>query len=99
MIYCFDIDETICTKVLDGDYLKAKPYKNRIKKINKLYEDGNKIIFLTARGFVTKINWKETTENQLLHWGVKYHELFLTKPYADIYIDDKGISDHDFFDK
>ena len=23
----------------------------------------------------------------------------LTKPYADIYIDDKGVSDHDFFEK
>ena len=93
MIYCFDIDGTICTQVDDGEYKNAKPIKNRIKKINKLYDQGNKIIFLTARGFVTKINWYELTTSQLEKWGVQYHELYLTKPHADIYIDDKGIKD------
>ncbi len=97
MIYCFDIDGTICTQVDDGEYKNAKPIKNRIKKINKLYDQGNKIIFLTARGFVTKINWYELTTSQLEKWGVQYHELYLTKPHADIYIDDKGIKDEDFF--
>ena len=65
--------------------------------INKLYEDGNTIIFNTARGFVTKINWTQETRDQLKEWGVKYHELHLTKPHADIYIDDKGVKDLDFF--
>ena len=86
MIYCFDIDGTICSKVDDGNYANAKPYKNRIKQINQLYDDGNKIIFLTARGFVTKINWLETTKSQLESWGVNFHELYLTKPHADIYL-------------
>lgn len=99
MIYCFDIDGTICSKVDDGNYANAKPFKNRIKQINQLYDDGNKIIFLTARGFVTKINWLETTKSQLESWGVNFHELYLTKPHADIYIDDKGIKDEDFFYK
>jgi len=97
MIYCFDIDGTICTQVDDGEYKKAEPIKNRIKKINKLYDEGNKIIFLTARGFVTKINWYELTASQLEKWGVQYHELYLTKPHADIYIDDKGLKDSEFF--
>lgn len=97
MIYCFDIDGTICTQVDDGEYKNAKPIKNRIKKINKLYDQGNKIIFLTARGFVTKINWHELTASQLEKWGVQYHELYLTKPHADIYIDDKGLKDSEFF--
>tara|TARA_B100001093_G_scaffold519839_1_gene610843 strand:+ start:2373 stop:2672 length:300 start_codon:yes stop_codon:yes gene_type:complete len=97
MIYCFDIDGTICTQVDDGEYKNAEPIKNRIKKINKLYDEGNKIIFLTARGFVTKINWYELTASQLEKWGVQYHELYLTKPHADIYIDDKGLKDSEFF--
>ena len=53
MIFCFDIDGTICSTVNDGDYTKAEPFHDRILKINKLYEDGNTIIFNTARGFVT----------------------------------------------
>ena len=49
-----------------------------------------KIIFLTARGFKTGIDWKEITTNQLNKWGVKYHNLHFGKPNADFYIDDKG---------
>ena len=37
------------------------------------------------------------TKNQLIEWGVKHHDLFLGKPAADFYIDDKGIKDEDFF--
>ena len=42
--YCFDIDGTICTT--DCHYDDARPYKNVIKKINSLYDEGNHIIFL-----------------------------------------------------
>tara|TARA_B100002019_G_C21261611_1_gene597072 strand:- start:2193 stop:2489 length:297 start_codon:yes stop_codon:yes gene_type:complete len=88
-IYCFDIDGTICTNT-NGDYENAKPYSKRIEQINTLYENNNKIIFLTARGSTTKIDWEEVTKKQLNSWGVKYHELHLTKPHADFYIDDKS---------
>ncbi len=37
------------------------------------------------------------TEKQLKEWNVKYHALFLGKPAGDLYIDDKGIRDIDFF--
>ena len=40
---------------------------------------------------------KNKTKQQLEKWGVKYHKLFLGKPSGDIYIDDKGIKDEDFF--
>ena len=46
---------------------------------------------------IVKIDWYKLTEEQLNNWGVKFHDLYLTKPHADIYIDDKGISDKDFF--
>lgn len=87
--YCFDIDGTICS-ISEEDYSKAQPYKEIIEKINILFEQGNKIILNTARGFVTKINWEETTKTQLEEWGVKYHELYFNKPAADYYIDDKA---------
>ena len=104
MKYVFDIDGTICTNS-SPDYSKAKPYKERINKVNKLYEQGHTIIFLTARGMGRNKNnaalavsdFFELTREQLKSWGVKYHELFLGKPSGDLYIDDKGIKDEEFF--
>jgi|TARA_R110000824_G_scaffold118998_2_gene272816 hypothetical protein len=104
MTYVFDIDGTICTAT-DGDYEEAKPLSDRIKIINRLYEEGHVIHFLTARGmgrsdnsqiFAHRLFYK-LTENQLKQWGVKYHKLFLGKPSGDIYIDDKGMKDVEFF--
>lgn len=93
MIYCFDIDGTICSKVTNAHYEQAQPILLRIVHINNLYELGNTIIFFTARGSTTGIDWAELTAHQLTSWGVKYHKLLLGKPEADIYIDDRGISD------
>ena len=39
----------------------------------------------------------EETHYQLMDWGCKFHRLMLGKPFADYYIDDKAISDGDFF--
>ncbi len=95
-IYCFDIDETIC--VTNGtDYEKAEPINSRINQINSLKEAGNKIIFYTARGFVTKIDYRKVTEKQLFEWGVQYDELYMNKPNADVYIDDKNKDPFDWF--
>ena len=104
MTYVFDIDGTICTKT-DGDYAQAQPITDRIQKINRLYNDGHKIIFLTARGMGRSNNsvnyayesFYDLTHSQLKEWGVKFHELFLGKPAADHYVDDKGVNDEDFF--
>jgi ribonucleotide monophosphatase NagD (HAD superfamily) len=97
MTYCFDIDGTICSNT-NGNYDQAQPIYERIKIINKLYDEGNEIIFFTARGTTTKIDWKELTEKQLKDWNVNFHKLIFGKPNADIFIDDKGISDKLFFD-
>tara|TARA_X000000368_G_scaffold419078_1_gene422141 strand:- start:10817 stop:11113 length:297 start_codon:yes stop_codon:yes gene_type:complete len=86
--YCFDIDGTICTQN-STEYDSASPFLDRIDKINNLYDAGNKIIFYTARGFVTGIDWEIVTKKQLKKWNVKYHELYFGKPAADVYIDDK----------
>lgn len=91
MIYCFDIDGTICTNT-DGEYGDAIPFYNTIEKVNNLYEKGNIIYFYTARGATTGFDWRELTYKQLNKWGVKYHDLFFGKPTADIYIDDKCIN-------
>ena len=47
--YCIDIDGTICTPTVGRDYHKAEPWQDRIKVLNKLYDEGNYIIYFTAR--------------------------------------------------
>ena len=92
MTYVFDIDGT-------------QPFHSRIEFINKLFEEGHTIYFLTARGMGRSNNsaifadrsFYGMTKIQLDSWGLKYHQLFLGKPAGDIYVDDKGIKDEEFF--
>ena len=98
MKYCFDIDGTICNNTY-GKYNEAKPFPDVIKKVNTLYDAGNKIIFFTARGTTTGIDWSELTKSQLVAWGVKHHEIILNKPDADLFIDDKGVDIIDFMNE
>ena len=108
--YCIDIDGTICSPTVGRDYHKAEPWQDRIKVLNKLYDEGNYIIYFTARAMgrfadlphsVASVKAKEVlfelTRQQLEEWGVKYHELIMGKPHADLFIDDKGINCDDFF--
>ena len=95
-----DIDDTICyyeSKNNKLDYSLARPHIERIKKINKLYEDGNTIIYWTARGTMTGINWFKITLEQLNKWGCKYTELRMNKPAYDLFIDDKNMSVDEYF--
>jgi CMP-N-acetylneuraminic acid synthetase len=94
--YVFDIDGTICTESFPN-YGAAEPIQERIDVVNRLYNAGNHITLLTARGAKIKIDWRPLTEGQLKQWGVKYHNLSLTKPFGDVYIDDRGVNDRDFF--
>ena len=104
MKYIFDIDGTVCYNN-NGDYYNSKPMNNRIEKINDLYAQGNEICFFTARGMsrnkgdVSKCynDFYVLTYNQLKKWGVKFHSLVLGKPSGDVYVDDKGVRDDNFF--
>tara|TARA_R100001163_G_C4964952_1_gene127215 strand:+ start:48 stop:344 length:297 start_codon:yes stop_codon:yes gene_type:complete len=97
MIIFVDIDETICISPDDRNYSLAKPIVENIKKINELYDNGDTIIYWTARGTGSGIDWSATTAEQFADWGVKYHELRFGKPVYDIFIDDKNINSKDFF--
>ena len=99
MIIYVDIDETICQTPEDRNYEKAVPIEKNIDKINKLYQNGNKIVYWTARGTGSGIDWREVTEKQFEEWGVKYHELKFGKPIYDLFIDDKNVSSERYFQK
>lgn len=111
--YCFDLDGTLCTQVDAHNYGEdanpervyelAFPLKERIKLVNKLYDQGSKIYIDTARGtgIPDKVDeWREMTERQLADWGVKYHELRCgVKFFAEEYIDDRGFNADGWFEK
>ena len=99
MKYCFDLDGTICDTPLRKEdlkpgYLESTPFPFMVDQVNRLYDEGNYIIIMTARGRGSGIDWTGLTIEQLNRWGVKYHELepMFHKPTADIFIDDKGIN-------
>lgn len=97
MIYCFDLDGTICSSVEKSQYELAVADQFVVDEINRLYEKGNKIIIMTARGCVSKIDHTELTKKQLVDWGVQYHELLMNiKPHAHLFIDDKGVHINDW---
>ena len=95
MTYCFDIDGTICTNT-EGRYEDAEPFADVISRINELHAAGHGILLYTARGSTTGIDWRAVTEAQMRQWGVRYDALFLGKPTADLYIDDKAINADDW---
>jgi len=97
MIYCFDLDRTLCSNTY-GKYENASPLFNRISRVSELFESGNYIIIDTAGGSTTGIVWYDYTEKQLNAWGLKYTQLRVgVKLHFDILIDDKGINDKLFF--
>jgi hypothetical protein len=97
MIIYVDIDETICLTPCSLDYTKAQPIEKNIEKINKLYDEGNTIIYWTARGSGTGLNWYDVTGAQLKEWGAKYHDYKVGKPVYDLFICDKAMNSLDFF--
>ena len=97
MLIYVDIDETICVTPDDRNYSLAIPLSDNIEKINALYDAGHTIIYWTARGTGSGIDWSKITEDQFKFWGVKYHELNFGKPVYDIFIDDKNFNADNFF--
>jgi len=90
-----DIDETICFYSGLRRYDLSEPNFENIEKINRLYDEGWKIVYWTARGSVSGKDYSEHTREQLTKWGCRYHDLVTgtsprPKPHFDLIIDDKA---------
>lgn len=108
--FIIDIDGTICNaaKRPDGsyDYPNAVPIPSTIERINRLYDEGHKIILFTARGNRTfKGDLKKIQDFHgpiLKEWvekhEVKCHEIRTGKPWGEdpIYVDNRNLSLHAF---
>ncbi len=96
--YFVDIDGTLLA-TQGNDYQHSQPDEKTqrvIDKVNRLFDEGHKIIIWTARGMSTGINWFDFTKKQLKKWGIKYHELHMGKPSYDFIIDDKALTPDEF---
>ena len=89
MKYIVDIDNTICNTT-NSDYHASTPIPSRIEIINNLFESDHEIIYWTARGGNSGIDWTGLTKQQLGDWGCKYNELRMFKPSYDVWVDDKA---------
>ena len=84
-----------------GDFIPLKVTCN----VNKLFEEGATVHLMTSRGMIKSEGdpkeaeeyMRSKTEEQLREWGVKYHRLYFGKPRVDLYVDDRGVNDMDFF--
>lgn len=102
MRICFDVDGVIAKeKDSLGNTLPYKfrePCSNAVEYINSLKSSGHTIIIQTAR----YMKWNkghqlmaiEQGYTELKKWldehGILYDEIYLGKPSADIYVDDRG---------
>ncbi len=85
-----DIDETICITPPGRDYHKAVPIAENIAAVNRLFEQGHRIVYWTARGGKSGVDYTELTRSQLEAWGARYHSLLTGKPSYDLLICDKA---------
>lgn len=100
----FDIDDTISRVRTKGDYANAEELTDVTDQIRSLKRQGHTIILHTARGMVSCGGDPEAArkknETILKTWlsehDVPYDEIWWGKPYADLYVDDKGVSLDDF---
>ena len=93
MIICFDIDGTLCEEVGHTKYSEALPLSGVVEKVNHLSKT-HSIIYFTSRPEIDRI----ITERWLRLHNFPIAPLFMGKPQADIYIDDKAVSSFESLD-
>lgn len=82
-----DLDGTICSEEKTFSRSMAKPKKNAVESINKLFNEGHTIIIYSSRSWLEY----EMTIDWLNRYKIKFHQLILGKPIGDYWIDDRAI--------
>jgi hypothetical protein len=93
--YVIGVDDCICIAKQTGKRLTARQVANAVEVegardwVNRKFDDGNTICFLTTRGE----RLRASTEEWLEQHGFKYHSLIMGKPVAEQYhyIDDRHV--------
>lgn len=97
---CIDLDGTICANKKGNEtYADVVPLPGAVETITRLKEEGHHIIIATARhmrtcegsvGLVLARQGK-TLFDWLAKWKIPYDEVWVGKPHADVFVDDKGL--------
>lgn len=100
MRLCIDIDGTLCEiRQEHQHYSEVKPFPGAAERLRQLRAEGHYIILATARHMRTcqgNVGMVMARQGKtLLEWldthGFEYDELWLGKPEADVYIDDRAV--------
>lgn len=79
-VYLVDIDGTITKQDVKNEdshlYPDVTPFEGSKEELNKLYDEGNKIVFFTAR----QGKDKDVTIEWLNKHGFKFHDIIMDKP-------------------
>lgn len=96
-VFVFDLDGTLCDTE-GSDYPNAQSRPERIAFVNRLYNEGHRVVIDSARGSTTGKDWSALTLRQLREWGVRFHKCRTGVKFSgDVYIDDKAMTDDAFF--
>lgn len=98
-----DVDDTILV-TKDRDYDNSTPIVDVIAKLCEAKEAGWHIILFTARGMgrsngnIESVREEVTQEIESFcsRFDVPYDEIMLGKPWAAMYVDDKGLRPDEF---
>ncbi len=95
---CFDVDGVIADDRDGKPYGDRVPYPHAVQYLRKLKAAGHEIVLATARYMIKRDGDQEAARGagywELLEWldryEVPYDEVYLGKPSADKYYDDKA---------
>jgi len=98
-----DVDDTILFTE-NRDYDNSMPILDVIDKLREAHEKGWYIILYTARGmgrshgYIDRVREEVTYEIESFcgRYDVPYDEIMLGKPWAAMYVDDKGLRPDEF---
>lgn len=73
------------------DYKNIKPQYDSIEKINKMYDDGDVIIYYTPKGLNPDIDWENFIYKKLIKWGCSFNDIIceFEKNSLDSMVDSK----------
>lgn len=90
MILCVDFDGVIHDPTnRDPGYRMGKPMPGALEAIEHLVNQGHTLIIHTAR--CTRIEYIQHVVDWLAYFGFPPLPVDITKPMADVYLDDKGM--------
>lgn len=98
-----DVDDTILTTE-NRNYAESVPKMDVIRKLREARDRGWYIILFTARGMgrsngnIESVRWEVTQEIKSFcsRFDVPYDQIMLGKPWAAMYVDDKGLRPDEF---